>query len=385
MSDYGIGEFFQKSFEMQQNMVKSWMDVMKPAFGNQADTQAADNPVAAMSKMYQNMYESWQKQFMDSPWMKATPWSYNMFNTENPMFDMFNKMMNSGKSLNDLSSFWQNLLGKDQFASREEILKFIEDNKASYEKLAQDFMKPFVPEALRPLVDNAMALVKEYEAIGKDVAKPWMELGPKAAEDFKKVMQGDTTAYTGLYKNINAAYENSFGKLFNATGLGLTREQNEELMSQYDSFFKMNISLAELMSLVGDVSKENMVSVVETYQKMVKDGKQPQSLKEFYDLWVKISEDSFVKVFGTPQFSQIFCEFAKRSCEFKIHFDKVLEQTLGWMPFPKNTDMASLYKTVYELRKSDYRNTQQLASMQEELAALKAAVQQLTNSKKGDK
>jgi hypothetical protein len=47
--------------------------------------------------------------------------------------------------------------------------------------------------------------------------------------------------------------------------------------------------------------------------------------------------------------------------------------------------MASLYKTVYDLRKSDYRNTDQLAEIREELAALRAAVAQLGSARKGDK
>ncbi len=185
MNDYGMGEFFKKSFDFQQSMTKAWMDTMTGASGEKTDGTV--DPLAAVTGMYKNLYDSWQKQFIDNPWMKMTPWNYNMFNTENAGFDIFNKMMNSGKSLNDLSGLWQQLLNKDPFASREEILKFLEDNKASYEKLIQDFLKPFVPEAMRPLMDNAMGLVREYEGISSAVIKPWLELTPQSVEDFKKM------------------------------------------------------------------------------------------------------------------------------------------------------------------------------------------------------
>ncbi|MDR1685464.1 MAG: hypothetical protein LBR82_03310 [Desulfovibrio sp.] len=386
MSDYGMGELFKKSFEIQQNMAKAWLNAVNPpAAGASGEKTAADDPLAAMTKMYQGIYETWQKQFLDNPWMKMTPWSYNLFNSENPVQDMFNKMMNSGKGLADLSAVWQQLAGKDPFKTRDEILKFIEDNKADFERLSQDFINPFIPDSLRPLVSHALNLVKQYEAAGKDFAKPWLELGPKSAEDFKKIAEGDNSAYGGLYKTLNQAYQDSFGKMFSAAGLGLTREQNETVMSQFDAFFKMVLSLTELMSLVAEVARENMVTVIEAYGKLVAEGKQPQTLKEFYDIWVKVNEDSFVKVFGTPQFSKIFCDFAKKSCEFKIYVDKVLEQTLGWVPFPKNSDMVSLYKTVYDLRKSDHRSSKELDEIREELAALRAAVAQLSNPKKGDK
>ncbi len=237
---------------------------------------------------------------------------------------------------------------------------------------------------MRPLFTEAAQLVKQYEKIGKELTDPWMKLG--ADEIFKKITEGDNSAYTDFYKALTKAYENSYGKIFNAIGIGPTREQSEQVMGEFDSFYKMLISMTEMMALVSDVARENMVTVIETFQQLAKEGKQPQSLREFYNLWVKINEDAFVKVFGTPQFSRIFCDFAKKSCDFKIHFDKVMEQFLNWAPIPKNSDMINLYRTVYELRKSDYRNTQQLAAVREELAALRAAVGDLNKpGKKGDK
>lgn len=393
MNDYGMGDFYKKSLELQQNMAKNWMDAMTGAaanFGGSAKSEASAagapfTPFAAMNKMYESVYENWQKQFMDNPWMKLQPWSYNMFSTDNPMSDMFNKMMNSGKSLTDLSAIWQQLLARPPFASREEILKFIESNKASFEKLSQDFMSPFIPESLRPLVANAMSLIKQYEATGQDLLKPWSELAEKNSDTAQQIAQGDLSAYGTFYKSLNKAYAESFGKMFNAAGLGLTREQNEAVMAQFDTFFKMIISLSELMALIGNVSKSNMVEIIETYGKLVQEGKQPRSLKEFYELWIKTNEDAFVNVFGTPQFSKIFCEFAKKSCEYKIHLDRVLEQTLDWAPFPKNSEMANLYKTVYDLRKSDYRNTQRIEALEEALATLKAGGESAKTAKKGDK
>jgi hypothetical protein len=148
----------------------------------------------------------------------------------------------------------------------------------------------------------------------------------------------------------------------------------------------MFISLSELMTLIGNVSKENMITVIETFGKLSREGKQPQSLKEFYNFWVRINEEAFVKVFGTPQFARIFGEFAQRSCEYKMYSDKVLEQLLDWTPFPKNSEMTNLYQTVYELRKSEYHNAKRIDAMQEELAALKATVDGLhSTAKKGDK
>ena len=382
--DYGMSDFFRKSFEFQQTMAKNWMDSMPRLYGEK-ETDSREG-ASSFEAMYKGLYENWTKQFMDNPWMKVQPWSYNMFNSGNPVFDMFNKMMNSGKTLSDANAFWGKLDAHDVFKTRDEILKFLDANKETYEKLLQDFITPFVPETIRPMLASMSELVKKYEALGKDFVKPWMDLGPNSIEQVQKAMGGDINAYSDIYKTINTAYEESYGKLFNAAGLGVTREQHEEMMTQFDSFFKMMLAMTELMSLIGDVSRENMVTVIEQYQKLVSEGAQPRSMKDFYELWVKINEDAFVKVFATPQFSKIFCSFAQKSCEFKIHFEKVLEQMMSWVPVPKNSDMNSLYKTVYDLRKAEYKNTQELLAIREELAEVKSLLQeQAKQNRKGDK
>lgn len=290
-------------------------------------------------------------------------------------------MMNGGKTYTDLFGIWQRLSGKGPFESRDEIIKFLDENRAAFERLSEDFMMPFVPEAMRPLVAQARALMKQFEGLGQDFIRPWTEIGKSTSENMQKILKGDQSAYAALYKALNEAYNDSFGKLFSATGLGLTKEQNEEILSQFDSFFRMMLALTELLALVADVSKDNMVSLVEAYQDMVSKGSEPKSMKEFYNLWLKINEDSFVKVFGTPQFAQIFGEFSKRACEFKIHLDKVLERTLNWLPVPKNSEMSSLYKTVYELRKSDYFQNESIEALKAEVAALKEIVNGLRKSK----
>ncbi len=381
VNDGGMNDFFRQAFQLQQDMAQKWFGLMTGTSSERktdadSEKQEPENPFMAMSSLYEN----WAKKFMENPWM-------NVSTANDMMKDAFTKMMSGGKTLADLSLVWQQLLGKDPFKSRAEILKFLDENKEAYTKLAQDMMLPFVPETMRPMFDQAQELVKQYEQIGKDMMKPWMELGDSSVESFRKMAGGDMSASTDFYKAVTKAYEESYGKIFNAAGLGLTREQHEAVMTQFDSYFKMMISMTELMALMGEVARENMISVIENYQKMLEEGKQPLSLREFYNLWIKVNEDAFIKFFGTPQFSKIFCEFAKKACEFKIHFDKVMEQCLSWIPVPKNSDMASLYKTTYDLRKSDYKNTQEIEALRQEVASLRAIVEQLAKpaAKRGDK
>lgn len=369
-NDFGMSDFWKKSLDFQQNMFKEWMGALQGAA--QPATEPVDNPLAAMTKMYQDMYTNWQNQFLSNPLMKMYPWSYNLFTTANTPFDVANKMMNGGKAYTDLFNIWQNLAGKDPFQSRDEILKFIETNKASFEKLSHDFLLPFLPENARPFVEQAQALMKQFENAGEEFVRPWLDISKENSEDLQKILKGDGSGYINLYNAMNKAYEETYGKVFNVSMFGATKEQNEELLSEFDSYFKMMLALTELMSVVSDVSKDNSIALIENYQDQVKKGSAPQTMMEFYKMWLNINEDSFERVFATPQFSKVFGAFAKRACEFKIHCDKVMERMLSSLPIPTNKDMTSLYKTVYKLRKSDYFNTEDIRTLKEEVAALKA-------------
>ena len=383
MDYFGMNDFFKKSFQFQQDMAQKWMGMMAQPAGEAAQEGAPVNPIENMANLYKDMYNQWAQQVSANPMLSSLLPGGSAI-TDNPMVDMFNKMMNSGKSLADLSAFYQKLAAAGPLSSREAIDKFVADNEAAFNRLSQDVLLPFLPENLKPLFAQSNDLLKQMTDINKGLLKPWMALN--GAEVMQKLANKDTSALPEFFRTMTEAYQDSYGKIFNAAGLGLTREQNEAIMTQFDSYYQMVIALAEMLALVGEVSKDSMITIIEQFQKMAQEGKAPQSLREFYNIWCNVNEQAFEKLFATDQFARVFCAFAQKSCLFKIKLDKVLENTLSWAPFPKNSEMKNLYKTVYDLRKSDYFNTKKNAALEEQVAALKASVDELAKLvKKGDK
>ena len=54
---------------------------------------------------------------------------------------------------------------------------------------------------------------------------------------------------------------------------------------------------------------------------------------------------------GTEEFAKVFDEFSDKYAQYMSAQNKVYERMLSSLPIPTNTDMKSLYKTVYDLRK----------------------------------
>lgn len=97
---------------------------------------------------------------------------------------------------------------------------------------------------------------------------------------------------------------------------------------------------------------------------MLKNGTQPKTFKEFYEYWSKENENAYQKLFNTEDFSKLLAEVVDSSMVFKMRCDNLMEEYISFMPIPTKTEINSLYKTVYELKK-------ELKSVKKELKELK--------------
>lgn len=372
-----MSDFFQKGLDYQKDFAKKWMDSFQKL--NTANIPTADFTALSewyekMVSNYQNMMNEWSNKFTaENPFFKVQPWNFNMFQTTEPQFDLFNKIINASKVYTDIYNLYQNLIGKDVFQSNDEIKAFVEQQSGVYEKLAEDMLLPFLPEGSKEFVASAREIAKKIQNLNKDFAAPWLEGLKDNSNNIEKILKGDKNAFNALYQEIVAAYEKSFGKIFNVASLGLTKETNEEFLQNFDSFNKMYIALVQLLGLINEVSKDNMVEMVKRFQDSAKDGKQPKTIKEFLDLYLQINDDAFTKVMGGDEFTTLFTEFSSCYGKFKKESDEIMEKVLGWMPFPKNTEMNNLYKTVYELRKQSYYDHKAIEELKKELHSKKVA------------
>ena len=83
-----------------------------------------------------------------------------------------------------------------------------------------------------------------------------------------------------------------------------------------------------------------------------------------------MTEDAYEKLLLTDEFAKVFGDFSDRYAQFMIAQNKIYERMLSALPIPTNTDMKSLYKTVYDLRK-DVRDLKKALEASESKGAKK--------------
>lgn len=329
-------------WEQQQKFFKTWTDTVG---GMKVPG------MEGFEKMYQNMmpnFEEWTKVVGSvTPGLDSFA---KLYGAKMPGFDLYNKVF----------EFWKGM---------ENPAEFMKNYGERYSELMQEFFQSVLPQDSVQFFTKPQELLDTCVNFYQNVMSPWMEIDPAILE---RIAQGDRQAYLDFFHEVNGKYEESFGKVFNMMGLGLNRETYEEQMKAIGSYYKVLFAAGELTALIMNTAADAMKTLLEEYQKMLKEGKGVTTFREFYKLWYQVNEDALLKLFNTDAFSRLFATFSDQYSRYVINMNAVYEQVLAPLPIPTKKDMDSLYKTVYLLRK-DVRDLRQ------EIGALRG---QLETSKK---
>lgn len=342
---------FAQGMNMQKSMMDMWsqtydnlMSMSKNYMGGSGELPV--NVFKDSADAYANLMNSWREQFKQY----QLPQADNYFNFQNQQ-EVIQKLFASQSVYQDLFSFWKELAEKAPYDSPEKVKEFVDQWQEKYVDITKNIFIPMLPENLKAVANHSTDLAQEYANFSNGLLQPWIDNAEELKDIMARAMKGDKNAISEFFKSINNSYDQSFGKIFNISGLGLNRESFEQQMQSYDSYVKYMISFNELYSLIYKVSVEAMEKIVKQYENMYNEGKVPTTFKEFYEIWWKTNENAFTSLFSTAEFSKLFGAFSEKFCDFKIKSDRLIEMQLKALPIPSKTDMDGLYKTVYEQKK----------------------------------
>ena len=251
----------------------------------------------------------------------------------------------------------------DLWKSMGDPAQFAMDYQEKYMDLIQDLFRGLLPEGAFSYMQRPMDLMNTLVGYYNQNFAPLMEINENTLQ---RIMAGDLTAYTDFFHEFNEKYEETIGKYYNVMGLGLNRESNEDLMKAMSNYNKAMFATGELMSLVMNTGAESAKKLGEAFQNAVASGKAPTTFRDFYDLWSSTTEKELMKLLETDEFSKTFDYFSDMYSQYISALNKVYERMLASLPIPTNTDMKSLYKTVYDLRKDVRDLKTELAELKEQ-------------------
>jgi hypothetical protein len=317
-------------------------------------------------KFYEKMFPAGMNMF---PYMNMFP--NDMFKYMNGYWDSFSKMMPNMSQFDFTAPF--KIPGMESYTKIYDMWKslgdpdgMVKDFQEKYFEVIGEVMKGLVPEPLQPMFVKPMEYMDTMVDYYKEYVAPWMEIDSSIME---RLAQGDIKAYADFFRDYQEKYEQYVEKYFNIMGMGMNREANEDYMRAMNNWNKALISMGELMAVIMETAVDSFQQIGDKVNEDLAAGKTITTFRDFYDIWYPTTEAAFESLLSTDEFAKVFDDFADRYGQYMIAQNKVYERMLAFLPIPTNTDMKSLYKTVYDLRKAVRDLTKQMAGKEDKKEA----------------
>lgn len=283
---------------------------------------------------------------------------YNQFVAQGKKFlnwgnyeDSWHRIFNSTEVYNNLYKFWKELAQEITGDNKDQVTKFYDLWQNQYMKIFTNGFVPFVPQLGRGFFQEIQEINNMYADTVGNFFKPVIKNLENVQSLMFKGISGDKESFMKFIKFWRESYENTLSKLLNVPNMGINREFMGKQLDFIDKLIRYAATANEFTTVIYKVGMENFEEILNKYQQLVTKGEHPKTFKEFYQLWWTTNEEAYFNLFRTPKFSKLFSEVVDAGMLFKQNQDALLEEYFKNMPVPVKSEMNSLYKTVYDLKR----------------------------------
>lgn len=346
---------YQQFFAAQKAMFEQWQNYMKSAFKNSEANKSSEameyynRMFEASQDFWQKAFDEWQKNFQTSvSGFSFNPAEYYAKMSETAQ-DFWKKAGESYKSYQAVYELWRKLNtpgwdGKDLIDTYEAWVK-------EWAGLIRDNFMPNMPGFVKNFAEKVLDNTLTASNIASDHLKTWAANNEDLKNAFATSLQDAPKGYIEMLEVWQKMYEDSFGKYMNAPTFGRDMEFWQHQKAAFDRFIKFNISSTRFYTAIYDVAEEATKKVLDDYVDMLAKGTQPKSFDDFYKYWSKVVSGSYDSVLFSEEMSQLAGGMVDAMSRYKMESDRMWEFYLANVPVPKKSDMTTLYKTVYQLKK----------------------------------
>ena len=317
----------------------SYLKLYKPWLGSKGELfeKAVELSKEATPQKYQEFYEEWVKTYQN------TYGNFYELSTVESSKETFEKLLVSAEDSNKIYRSWIADLEENSRATRD-VLKGEPDPEKykevydmwikSYGKIFDELLTlPFrqnIKEIFEKLTGAPDLYSNTFEQILKiwndsyaKLYRPWIDSMMKLSAKSSEISRGNTSpeAYKEFYTLWMDTYQETYGKLFDIQSMRPSKEVFENFVRNASvdlSLYKSWIATLEKLSQKAkELSKQNG---------------DPETYKEFYNLWAKTYEKAFENFFErTPTVSPFKEIFEPVKNAAKIYADTFTSISRVWM------------------------------------------------------
>jgi class III poly(R)-hydroxyalkanoic acid synthase PhaE subunit len=182
---------------------------------------------------------------------------------------------------------------------------------------------------------------------------------------------------------MQAAQHSGFGDLPGAHGptpaFGLNREQQMLQQAMAAAIMESLQASARYQALIQRANKQGMERLQDKLAQHTDPGRQIDSLKALYDLWVDSAEEAYAEIALSDEFRDAYGDMVNKQMHVRQLQQKQTEQMCQQLGVPSRSEVSSLGERLQALRRelrasqlpSPENHSDEIAALRRELAALK--------------
>jgi hypothetical protein len=199
-----------------------------------------------------------------------------------------------------------------------------------------------MPEMLLQLAQTSLTSVLE---LNQNLVQRMGQLGDSVkAYQFEDIDQNVFRLWTDIY-------EREFRRFFQLPQLGLLREYQEKACQVADRYNLFQSNLAEFLRLLGMPFGHSMQVMQDKLIELAEKGELSDDTRAYYQMWVKILEGHFMRLFQTPEYVETLARTVNALADFAAARDAAMEDIIGMLPVARKSEMDDMARELYELKK----------------------------------
>lgn len=334
--------FDPKAFEFFNDMQKYFMEMMKKY------TPGADFPFMNMDQWMTS--QEGIHEYFDKVRKYYNP--LEMGKAFTPVVkDLLENIMQANTYYLNIYKFWRELENVRLFPPMEDLQKYVSMIAEKYDIMFKEMVLPMLPKEFQSLAKDPMELVKVYMKTSNDFWEPWVSSGKQLRDLFIEGVLNDKTKLGEFFELWKNQFDKTFGAILLSPSVGLNKELIEQQSKTFEAFIDLILLSADFTSGIYAVQNENLDDMIKKYFEMAEQNTQPKTFHEFFIYWSNELEKIFDSYFATPEYSKLLGQLSSVAMDYKMEMQKLVEKYLSDTPIVTRSEINSLYKTIYELKK----------------------------------
>ncbi len=232
-----------------------------------------------------------------------------------------------GESLQANQRLWQSLMAS---ASSPDMLGNLQKAAEMMPDMAQDF-------TLSCLQNLHSAQIKT----GEWIKKRGEALSSADIEELDKE----------LIHTLSENYEKEFRRYLKIPQVGLTRFQQERILTAIDKMNSLQLALTEFFHTLYLPVEKSLIDLEKEIAAMSDPVTAEETTKTYYNQWIKMLEGHYMELFKQPEYADLLGKVLTALNEFSVAKQGVVNDLLKQINIPTNQDIDELSKEIYHLKK----------------------------------